>query len=192
VATSKNLYLKESLPPGSALKAQWNAILHPRLSHGGPACKGKRKTRRPYFSNAPQLFLLNSRRAKGLWNIAHRRHRSRIQSQIYTYAKRFRVRVYLAKVQVGQIQLLVKAQDRKDLADFFRVLAGRVAVTVTGAKRRVKRVGKFWDELCFSKMLNWGQEFQDFRNRIQSSFHPIPLDSSDLTLGPLLPRLKGS
>ena len=165
----KHRYLKEVLPPGSREGAKWAALLHPRLNHGGPSMRGKRKTRRPYFSNAPQVFLLSSKRASGIWDIAHRRHRSRITSQIYTYAKRFRVRVYSASIQKGQIQLLVKSSDRKDLADFFRVLAGRVAISVTGARKRLRKIGKFWDELCFSRMLNWGQEFHHFRQMILTS-----------------------
>jgi hypothetical protein len=168
------MYLKEVLPPGSVEGAKWTALLHPRLSHGGPSMRGKRKTSRPYFSNTPQVFLLSSKRASGIWDLAHRRHRSRITSQIYTYAKRFRVRVYSASIQKGQIQLLVKSADRKDLADFFRVLAGRVAISVTGARKKVRRIGKFWDELCFSRMLNWGREFHHFRQMILSSRSAIP------------------
>ncbi len=159
-------YLKENLPPGSVEQARWNALLHPQLSHGGPASKGKRKTRRPYFSNAPQFFVLSSDRARGDWDLLRRRNHSRIRSQIYVYAKRFRVRVFAARVKKGRIELLVRAGDRKDLADYFRVLAGRAAVAVTGAKKRVKRVGKFWNELCFSKLLNWGAEFHHFRDQI--------------------------
>ncbi len=179
MATGKPRLLKEFLPPGSKEGAKWNALLHPRLTHGGPAMKGKRKTPRPYFSNTPQVFLLNSKRARGVWDLAHRRHRSRITSQIYTYAKRFRVRVFSASIRKGQIQLLVKSGDRKDLADFFRVLAGRVAVSVTGARKRVRRVGKFWDELCFSRMINWGGEFHHFRDMIQHSNSAFLLGSLD-------------
>ena len=159
-------YLKDPLPPGSRERIRWNSLLHPRLAHGGPGSKGKRKTRRPYLSATPQFFELVSDRARGVWNLAHRRHHSRIQSQIYTYGKRFRVRVFLARVEKNRIRLLVKAGDRKDLADFFRVLAGRVAVSVTGAKKGVKRNGKFWNTLCFSKLLNWGPEFHQIRNLI--------------------------
>lgn len=46
------------------------------------------------------------------------------------------------------LHLLVKANDRKDLADYLRVLAGRIAVTVSGARKHVKRIGKFWDRFA--------------------------------------------
>ncbi len=140
--------------------------------------RGKRKTARPYFSNAPQLFLLNSRKARGNWDLTHRRHRSRITSRIYVYASRFRVRVYSAAIKKGQIQLLVKASDRKDLADFFRVLAGRVAILITGAKKGIKATGKFWDELCFSRLLNWGGGFHHFRNLILNVQDAISMEGA--------------
>ncbi|NDF15309.1 hypothetical protein EB061_08310 [bacterium] len=154
---------RDPLPPGSPGRKQWAGLLDPVLSHGGPAARGKRKAKRPFFPGAPQLVLLSSRRAKGGWNLAHRRHRARITAQAYTYAKRFRVRVLTLRILSDQIQLMVRAKERKDLADFFRVFAGRVAISVTGAKRRVRRTGRFWNELCFSRILNWGSEFHTFR-----------------------------
>ena len=169
MARGKNISLKEALPPGTLERAHWNALLHPLLSHGGPGRRGKRKTKRPYFSNVPQVFVLNSKRARGAWDLVHRRNHSRITSQIYVYAKRFRVRIFRAAIHRGQIRLLVKAGDRKDLADFFRVLAGRVAIGVTGAKRGKHRIGRFWDELCFSRMLNWGSEFHRVHRWIRES-----------------------
>jgi hypothetical protein len=155
---------RDPLPPASPGRRQWAKLLDPALSHGGPAGRGKRKVQRPFFPGAPQVVLLSSRRARGAWNLAHRRHRSRITAQAYTYAKRFRVRILTLRILAGQVQILVRAKERKDLADFFRVFAGRVAITVTGAKRNVLRTGKFWDELCFTRILNWGSEFHTFRS----------------------------
>ncbi len=192
MSRDKLLYLKENLPPGSEEGAKWTALLHPRLTHGGPASRGKRKAARPYFSNVPQVFLLNSKRARGRWDLAHRRHRSRITSQIYVYAKRFRVRVFRASVAKGQIRVLVKASTRKDLADFFRVLAGRTAVFITGARKGAKRIGRFWDELCFSKMIPWGREFHRIQALIQTSNIPLHLGEVVLGKSPHNPLSRGS
>jgi hypothetical protein len=100
------------------------------------------------------------------------------------------VRVFLARVRKNGIELLVKAHDRKDLADFFRVLAGRVAIGVTGAKKGVRKIGKFWNELCFSKLLNWGAEFHALRNQLLSpSAKEAPLRS---LVSVLTPKTTGS
>jgi REP element-mobilizing transposase RayT len=151
--------LHEVLPAGSGSRSRIRSLLHPRVSHGGPDSRGKRKTARPFEKKAPVHVVLSSRRAKGVWSLEHRRNRSRISGMIHTYANRFKVKVLQARIEGGRIHLLIRARDRKAFADFFRVLAGRVAVVVSGAKRNVKKVGKFWDELCWSRLVNWGREF---------------------------------
>jgi hypothetical protein len=80
---------------------------------------------------------------------------------IFTYAERFKVKVHQARIVGGTLHVLTSARDRKNLADFLRVLAGRVAIVVSGAKKGQKRVGKFWNELCWSKLMNWGREFHE-------------------------------
>ncbi len=89
-------------------------------------------------------------------------------SLIYTYAARFKIRIYRASVAGGRIELLAKAHERKNLADFLRVLAGRVAILITGARKNRKKTGKFWEDLCWSKLVNWGGEFFRVRQRIAS------------------------
>jgi REP element-mobilizing transposase RayT len=178
--------LRDPLPSNSPEHARWSAVLDPVRAHGGPASNGKRKGKRPFFPGTPLVAILSSRRARGAWNLAHRRNRSRITAQAYSYAVRFRVRILTFRIVAGQIQLLVKAKERKDLADFFRVLAGRVAITVTGARKQVRKTGKFWDELCFTRMLNWGTEFHEMRNALfQGPPFRVVLASSGSTLEPL-------
>jgi len=131
----------------------------PRTSHGGFESRGKRKTPRPFSPKAPMHIVLKSTRAKGAWSLKHRRHQSKITSMIYVYAHRFDVHVYRFANVGDHIHLLVKAADRKDLADYLRVLAGRIAITVSGARKQMKRIGKFWDHLCWSRLVAWKKDF---------------------------------
>ncbi len=155
--------LHHALPIGSKERAELRAKIDPKLSHGGKKAVGKRKTARPFSPKAPTQIFLYSSRAKGLWNLNHRKNRARILSQIYVYAARFKVHVYKATNEGNYIHLLVKCDDRKKMADYLRVLAGRVAIGVTGARKHVKRVGKFWDHLCWSRLVNFGQDFFNTR-----------------------------
>jgi REP element-mobilizing transposase RayT len=155
----KQLSLKEQAPLGSKERAQLNATFTPRTSHGGNRSKGKRKTSRPFFAKTPLHLVLKSDRAKGEWSLLHRKHKSKITSMIYVYAKRFKVRVINSANVGNHLHLLVKAEEKKNLADFLRVLAGRIAVTVTGARKYVKRIGKFWSNLYWSRLINWGRDF---------------------------------
>ena len=166
----QNARLHESLPAGSKVRSRLRSGLEPRVVHGGPSSRGKRKTRRPFQEKAPLHLVLSSDRARGRWALSHRRNQARVRAMIYTFAARFKIRIHGARVSGGRIHLLVKAEDRKNLADFLRVLAGRVAVVVSGAKKGLKRIGRFWNELCWSRLLNWGREFHEAFRLIREPF----------------------
>ncbi len=166
--------LDESLPIGSAERTQLQTQLTPRIRHGGVASIRRRKTPRPFSAQAPVYLVLKSSRSKGGWNMGHRRNRSKILSMIYVYAERFKIHVYRASNDGKHLHLVVKAKERKNLQDYLRVLAGRVAITVTGAKKGKKKLAqhphapkngspkyhrKFWDFLFWSRLLNWGRDF---------------------------------
>jgi REP element-mobilizing transposase RayT len=155
--------LSEVLLMGSKVRAKLKANLEPRVSHGGLPSIKKRKTTRPFSPEAPVHLVLQATRARGLWSLLHRKNRATVRSMIYVYAARFKVKVYRASNVGNQLHLLVKAKEKKHLADFLRVLAGRIAVVVTGAKKQVKRIGKFWDYLVWSRLIRWGVEFYSVR-----------------------------
>lgn len=161
--------LKDSLPLGSKERAQMQERLSPRTRHGGKVSVGRRKTERPFSAKAPVHIVLKSKRAKGKWSMLHRKNEARITSMIYVYAHRFKVHVYRAANVGDHLHLLVKASERKQLADYLRVLAGRIAVVVSGAKRGVKRIGKFWDYLCWSRLVNWGKDFYHVRRYVTAN-----------------------
>ncbi len=173
----KQSALHESLPVGSTERSVLRSQIHPRVSHGGPQSRGKRKTIRPFTEKAPIHLVLSSKRARGAWGFLKRKNHARIMGLIYTYADRFKVRVYRARLNPQEIQLLVKAKTRKGLADFLRVLAGRVAVALTGAQKQVRKVGKFWNELCWSRLIQWGAEFFGVQEALASDESPPVTDS---------------
>ena len=158
--------LPDVLPVGSTVRSKLKANLEPRKSHGGLLSIRKRKTARPFSPQAPVHLVLKATRAKGTWSLLHRKNRARVQAMIYVYASRFKVKVYRASNVGDHLHLLVKAKEKKNLADFLRVLAGRIAVVVTGAKKYVKRIGKFWDYLYWSRLIQWGAEFYSVRKYV--------------------------
>lgn len=155
----KQAKLFEGLEIGSKEKSKLRAQLDPRSSHGGHESQGKRKSTRPFSPKSSLHIVLASKRAKGLWSLKHRKNQAAIAAMVYVYAARFKVRVYRFANVGDHIHLHVKASERKALADYLRVLAGRIAVTVSGARKHVKRIGKFWDHLCWSRLVKWGKDF---------------------------------
>ena len=157
--TVKQRKLAESLPIGSKERSRVQRNLEGRTAHGGFESVGKRKSSRPFSPKAATHIVLKSKRARGTWSLRHRKNHAKITAMIYVYAARFKVHVYRAANVGNHIHLLAKSSDRKAMADYLRVLAGRIAVTVTGAQKGVKRIGKFWDHLCWSRLVKWGREF---------------------------------
>ena len=157
------LSLHHPLPLGSKTRAKLKTTLTPRTSHGGTPSQGRRKTARPFYQKTPLHLVMRATRAKGMWSLQHRKNKAKIAAMVYTYAARFKVQVFQFANVGNHLHLMVRANDRKNLADFLRVLAGRVAVSVTGARKYVKRIGKFWDYLCWSRLVNYGRDFFNTR-----------------------------
>jgi hypothetical protein len=68
------------------------------------------------------------------------------------------VKIYRS-VNVGNhLQLLVHARKRSHFQSFLRVVSGRIAMLVTGARKGLV-VGRFWDRLAYSRVVGWGREF---------------------------------
>ena len=165
----KQTNFAEALPIGSKARSKLKNQLEPRRTHGGAPSVKKRKTIRPFSPNAPVHLVLKSKRAKGLWSLLHRKNQARVNSMIYVYAHRFKVKVYRAANVGNHLHLLVKASEKKHLADYLRVLAGRIAVTVSGAQKHVKRIGRFWDYLYWSRLVNWGRDFYQVRKYVSAN-----------------------
>jgi hypothetical protein len=164
--------LSESLLIGSQERSRFKRGTESSPAHGGEASVGKRKDTRPFSPKVATHLVLKSKRARGIWSLRHRKNHAKVTAMIYVYAARFKVRVYRAANAGNTLQLLVKANDRKALADFLRVLAGRIAVTVSGAKKGIKRIGKFWNHLYWSRLVRWGREFHSVQRLVMNSvFH---------------------
>jgi hypothetical protein len=75
-----------------------------------------------------------------------------------TLARRTSVRVYDYANAGTHLHLLVRAKHRSGFQAFLRSFAGVAARLVTGA-RRGQPIGRFWDDLAYSRVLSWGREF---------------------------------
>jgi hypothetical protein len=56
----------------------------------------------------------------------------------------------------NHLHLVVLARKRRELQKFLRGFAGQVAMLMTGAKKGKR--GKFWTELAWSRVVNWGRD----------------------------------
>jgi REP element-mobilizing transposase RayT len=109
--------------------------------------------------------VLGSDRAKGPWSLKRADNDAKIRDAMRDIAKRHKVKVYELANGGSNLHLLLHAKRREDFQRFLRAFAGISARLVTGA-RKGNPVGKFWDGLAYSRVIEWGDEFKDVRNRL--------------------------
>ena len=90
------------------------------------------------------------------------------------FSNRFHVKVYRLAINSNHLHLSIKGATREGIQNFFRVVAGHIAQEIlrqyplkeeAGIARRgpgkhqpYKR--KFWDDLVFSRVVEWGRDFR--------------------------------
>ena len=126
--------------------------------HGGSARAGKRKTSRPLEPTLPLYVLLRSSRARGKWSLKRAGARATIDEILHELCQRHNIKLFAFATAMDQIHLLLRAKTRASFQSFLRAFAGLVARHITGA-RKGNPTGRFWDTLTYSRVLNWGEEF---------------------------------
>ncbi len=143
-----------------------------KRDHGGSLTIRKRRARRPLNLKQSHHITMKSHHAVGARSLF--RHKKMILSLIKRSSSKFQVKVYEQAIQGNHIHLLVKAQNREGLQNFFRVIAGHIAQRIlkecplkeapggaplksTGCQKNQR---KFWSYLLYSRIVSWGREFK--------------------------------
>ena len=129
-----------------------------RVSHGGTLRQGRRKLKRPFDAKKPLHLILRSSRAKGEWSFLREKNGRRIKHLVHSLALRTGVKVHRFANSGNHLHLLIHAKSREEFQSYLRALSGMVSRIVTGAKKG-NRVGKFWDALAYSRVVQWGKDF---------------------------------
>ncbi|MBC7691406.1 MAG: transposase [Methylotenera sp.] len=133
-----------------------------RRDHGGSVHTGKRKEARPLDPRSPLHLVLRSSRARGKWSFLQPHHKRRIEHLLREEARKSGVVIYRLANVGNHLHLLLKARNRLAFQRFLRTASGRIAVLVTGA-RKGNPVGRFWDQLAYSRIVTWGRELQELQ-----------------------------
>lgn len=131
-----------------------------RIEHGGGIRKGKRKLFRPFDRGKSLHVTLRSSRARGAWSFLKHQNQRKINKAVYSCASRFQIKIYEFANAGNHLHILLKAPSRSDLGRFLKTLAGLIPRLVTDA-RKGKPIGKFWDDLAYSKLIAWGRQFKN-------------------------------
>lgn len=140
-----------------------------RLSHGDEKSWGKRKVIRPMDPRKPLHLILKSSRAQGAWSLLSPHFKGQISFILYAQAQRWKIEL-LSYSNVGNhLHLLVRFSTRKSLQTFLRVVAGRIAMLITKARKGFS-VGRFWDKAVFSRVVQWGRDFEGISTYLVKNF----------------------
>lgn len=165
-------------------------IPKPKLKkeHGGSPSNGTRRSKRPLNLKLSHHVTLKSNHAVGARSLFC--HKKFILSLIKKNSYRFQVKVYEHAIQGNHIHLLLKAQTREGLQNFFRVIAGHSAQKILkecpfkeqagGAQSPTKKPArrtsgckknqrKFWSYLLYSRVVSWGRELKLVTHYIQKN-----------------------
>ncbi len=148
---------------------------HP-TQHGGSLAHKKRKNARPISVRRSMHVVLRSTRARGSWSLGSRDHRLEIDVMVKKFAKRYSVKVYRYANVGNHVHFLLKVRKRENLSNFLRVLTQAVAFLVTGT-RKGNPIGKFWDALAFSRIVDWGDDWENMlvyleKNQLEGAGFP--------------------
>jgi REP element-mobilizing transposase RayT len=126
--------------------------------HGGTFRKGRRKSKRPFDPKRSLHLTMRSRRARGVMSMLRQNHKWRIWGLLQRVSEKHQIRVYRFANVGNHLHLLVQARRRDQLQRFLCEFTGGVANLITGATKG--RPEKFWDGLVWSKLVDWGRQFQ--------------------------------
>lgn len=150
-----------------------------KKEHGGSFSIGTRRAKRPLNLKLSHHVTLKSNHAVGARSLF--RYKKFILGLIKKNSLRFKVKVYEHAIQGNHIHLLLKAQTREGLQNFFRVIAGHSAQKILSehpmkieaggasgpgdrpsnkAHGCEKNQRKFWSYLLYSRAVSWGKEFK--------------------------------
>jgi REP element-mobilizing transposase RayT len=170
------------------------SIIKSHTEHGGSISLGKRRKQRPLSLKTPIHLVLRSDFAYGSRSLL--RHRPLIEKIIKKAKIRFHIKVYETAIVSNHIHLVIKGHTRRDLQNFFRVVAGHIAQQLLiqfpllanetkkrggaskGAVKTREKENKFWQTRLYSRIVSWGRDYLNVKKYvIQNTLEALRLVS---------------
>ena len=143
-----------------------------RISYGGNEVKGKRKIQRPFTSADSLALVFTARHSSGKLSLLHRINRARVESRIYTLARRYHIKIHRLVNRGSFLVIFIRPNNRYQLTCFLRTSAGQMAQLITGARKGLK-TGKYWGNLCWSTVLRSPEKFKNILYALSKLTNPL-------------------
>jgi REP element-mobilizing transposase RayT len=139
------------------MRGQMSLFKVPR-QHGGSLAKGKRKEARPLSVSHPlHVIFRAASQMSGQYSFTRNENRMLIEKEVSKWAERFKIKIYEKSINSTHIHLLIRGGSRDGIRNFFRVMAGQIALRLMRLYGVLPR--GLWESLCFSRILEWGRDF---------------------------------
>lgn len=163
---------------------QYSLLPSIKPEFGGSLNSGKRKVKRPLVTKRPMHVIFKSSMAKGSLSFLRTENQRKVRSILKQEVQRRHVRVFRLSVNSNHFHFLMQGRSRREIQAFFRVVAGRVAQAITGAARGKAWGCRFWDQMVFTRVVEWGRAFRIALDYVAQN------DAEARGLVPYAPRIK--
>jgi hypothetical protein len=120
------------------------------------------KTARPISTKRSMHLVIRASMAKG--NLSLLKKEKEIQRIISKQAKSFGIKVYRSANGGNHLHMIVLPRSRSSFHGFVRSITGLIARLILGAEKANPRGLKFWDKRPFTRVIEWGREFNAVNN----------------------------
>ena len=137
--------------------------------HGGESRVGKRKVRRPIALKRPMRFVFKASHLGSSSSFLLKRNKEFISSLLKKESRLSGLRIYYQSINSNHIHLAIYGKSRFGYQRFLRVVSSKIAQFITRAQKTKPLSEKFWDNVPFSRIVEWGLSFRTLTNYIQQN-----------------------
>ena len=146
--------------------------------HGGEGyeTKGTRKTARPFDPSKHLFVTMRSADAVGEKSMLHPKRIKIIKNIVFKAARTQGIIVNKYVCVGNHIHLLLKTKSgrmmtaRPALRAFMREVSGLIARVMTGARKGQPMRRKFWDNIAWSRIVDWGRSLRNTYNYFKKNY----------------------
>lgn len=128
---------------------------------GGSTIKGNPRDARPISTKNPMHLVMRSSHATGTRSFLKGARVRQIETLVYRLGKQTGVRVYRYANSGNHLHLVVLPRSRRAFHAYLRAISGLIARITLGAERGSAADVQFWDARPFTRILQWGKDFQN-------------------------------
>ena len=133
---------------------------------GGTMLKGNAREQRPISVKRPIHLVMKSSLARGENSFLSKKRARRIQDLVHLQGQLCGVKVYRFANSGNHLHLVIKPVSKRAFQTYIRATSGLIARITLGAEKGKAKGLKFWDARPFTRIVEWGQDYQNVCNYV--------------------------